>query len=152
MKYRDLRDFIDQLEGRAQLRKVPDPVSPVLEMTAIGDKLLRANGPAVLFTRPVGYKIPVVINLFGTPDRVALGMGASSAKDLREVGRLISFELWTGSAHGVSGDFASDETPRRLLAKAGVRQVSALGITSPEASAEGFERLTSVAERVGALA
>jgi len=90
MKYRDLRDFIDQLESRGELVKVAEPVSPVLEMTAIGDKLLRASGPAVMFTRPAGYKIPAVINLFGTPDRVALGMGASSATELRDVGRLLA--------------------------------------------------------------
>jgi len=90
MKYRDLRDFMDQLESRDALRKVAEPVSPVLEMTAIGDKLLRAGGPAVLFTNPAGYKIPCLINLFGTPERVALGMGAASANELRDVGRLLA--------------------------------------------------------------
>ena len=90
MKYRDLRDFVGQLEGLGKLRKVADPVSPVLEMTAIGDKLLRAGGPAVLFERPVGYKFPCLINLFGTPERVALGMGATSENELRDVGRLLA--------------------------------------------------------------
>ncbi|MBX3636670.1 MAG: UbiD family decarboxylase [Rubrivivax sp.] len=90
MKYRDLRDFIDQLEKRGQLRKLADPVSPRLEMTAIGDQLLRAGGPAVLCTAPVGYKLPCLINLFGTPERVALGLGASSLSDLRDVGRLLA--------------------------------------------------------------
>ncbi len=59
-------------------------------MTAIGDKLLRAGGPAVLFTQPLGYKIPTLINLFGTTRRVALGMGAESLADLRDVGRLLA--------------------------------------------------------------
>ena len=90
MKYRDLRDFIAQLETLGELQKLAEPVSPVLEMTAIGDKLLRSGGPAVLFTRPLGYKIPCLINLFGTPNRVALGMGAASAIELREVGRLLA--------------------------------------------------------------
>ncbi len=90
MKYRDLRDFIDQLEKRGQLRKLADPVSPRLEMTAIGDQLLRAGGPAVLCTAPSGYNIPCLINLFGTPERVALGLGASSLSDLRDVGRLLA--------------------------------------------------------------
>ena len=90
MKYRDLRDFIDQLEKRGQLRKLADPVSPRLEMTAIGDHLLRAGGPAVLCTAPSGYNIPCLINLFGTPERVALGLGASSLSDLRDVGRLLA--------------------------------------------------------------
>ncbi len=90
MKYRDLRDFMAQLEDLGELRKLADPVSPHLEMTAIGDKLLRAGGPAVLCTQPVGYKIPCLINLFGTPRRVALGMGADSLADLRDVGRLLA--------------------------------------------------------------
>ena len=90
MKYRDLRDFIAQLEQLGELRKLAEPVSPRLEMTAIGDKLLRAGGPAVLCTAPVGYKIPCLINLFGTPRRVALGMGAQSLAELRDVGRLLA--------------------------------------------------------------
>ncbi|MFO1329092.1 MAG: UbiD family decarboxylase [Rubrivivax sp.] len=90
MKYRDLRDFMAQLEATGQLRRCSDPVSPMLEMTAIGDQLLRAGGPAVLFTQPAGHRMPVLINLFGTPERVALGMGASSAAELRDVGRLLA--------------------------------------------------------------
>jgi 4-hydroxy-3-polyprenylbenzoate decarboxylase len=90
MKYADLRDFIGQLERLGKLRKVPEAVSPKLEMTAIGDKLLRAGGPAVLFTQPAGYNIPCLINLFGTPERVALGMGAASPTELRDVGRLLA--------------------------------------------------------------
>lgn len=90
MKYRDLRDFIRQLEGLGELRKVGEAVDPRLEMTVIGDQLLRAGGPAVLFERPAGYKFPCLINLFGTPSRVALGMGATSADELRDVGRLLA--------------------------------------------------------------
>ena len=90
MKYADLRDFMQQLEQLGQLRTVTDPVSPRLEMTAIGDRLLRAGGPAVLFTRPTGHDIPCLANLFGTPGRVALGMGADSAAELRDVGRLLA--------------------------------------------------------------
>jgi len=90
MKYNDLRDFIQQLESVGELRKLSQPVSPRLEMTAIGDKLLRSGGPAVLCTNPQGYKIPCLINLFGTPKRVALGMGADEVSDLRQVGALLA--------------------------------------------------------------
>jgi 4-hydroxy-3-polyprenylbenzoate decarboxylase len=90
MKYRDLRDFIHQLESLGELRKLADPVSPCLEMTAIGDKLLRAGGPAVLCTAVTGYRIHCLINLFGTTRRVALGMGAESLADLRDVGKLLA--------------------------------------------------------------
>ena len=90
MKYSDLRDFIQQLEALGELRKLGQAVSPRLEMTVIGDKLLRSGGPAVLCTNPQGYKIPCLINLFGTPRRVALGMGAQEVSELREVGHLLA--------------------------------------------------------------
>ena len=90
MKYKDLRDFIQQLESLGELKKLSQPVSPHLEMTAIGDKLLRSAGPAVLCTNPQGYKIPCLINLFGTTRRVALGMGADDVSQLREVGQLLA--------------------------------------------------------------
>ena len=90
MKYRDLRDFMTQLEVLGELRKLHQPVSPKLELTAIGDKLLRAGGPAVLCTQTVPSGIATLINLFGTPRRVALGMGADSLADLRDVGRLLA--------------------------------------------------------------
>ena len=75
MKYRDLRDFISQLEGRGELRRISAEVDPYLEMTEICDRTLRAGGPALLFENPKGSRIPVLGNLFGTPQRVALGMG-----------------------------------------------------------------------------
>ncbi|HEX9628249.1 MAG TPA: 4-hydroxy-3-polyprenylbenzoate decarboxylase [Acidiferrobacterales bacterium] len=91
MRYRDLRDFIDQLEGRGELKRVGVEVDPYLEMTEICDRTLRAAGPALLFERPKGHTIPVLGNLFGTPQRVALGMGADSVEALRDVGRLLAF-------------------------------------------------------------
>src|SRR5574343_1654652 len=90
MKYRDLRDFAAQLERQGELRRVAAPVSPVLEMTALSDRVLRAGGPALWFEQPVGHTVPVLANLFGTPRRVALGMGAESTDELREVGRLLA--------------------------------------------------------------
>jgi 4-hydroxy-3-polyprenylbenzoate decarboxylase len=91
MKYLDLRDFIAQLEKLGELKRVTVPVSTYLEMTEICDRVLRAQGPAVLFENPVGHKIPVLANLFGTPRRVALGMGEESVDALREVGKLLAF-------------------------------------------------------------
>jgi 4-hydroxy-3-polyprenylbenzoate decarboxylase len=78
MKYHDLRDFMGQLERQGDLRRVSVDVSPRLEMTEICDRTLRAGGPAVLFERPTGQSMPVLGNLFGTPQRVAWGMGADS--------------------------------------------------------------------------
>ncbi|TCT20831.1 4-hydroxy-3-polyprenylbenzoate decarboxylase [Thiobaca trueperi] len=91
MKYKDLRDFIDQLEQRGELQRVRVPVDPHLEITEICDRTLRAGGPALLFEKPKGSDIPLLGNLFGTPKRVALGMGEESVAALREVGRLLAF-------------------------------------------------------------
>ena len=90
MKYADLRDFIAQLETRGLLRRIDHPVSPNLEMTVVSDRVLRAGGPALLFTNPTGYNTPVLTNLFGTTERVALGMGEESISALREVGKLLA--------------------------------------------------------------
>ncbi len=90
MKYKDLRDFIAQLEKKGELVRITQEVDPVLEMTEICDRTLKQGGPALLFENPKGYNIPVLGNLFGTPDRVAMGMGESSVKALRGVGELLS--------------------------------------------------------------
>jgi 4-hydroxy-3-polyprenylbenzoate decarboxylase len=90
MKYRDLRDFLGQLELAGELRRVSHPVAARLEMTAFSDFVLRAGGPALLFEKPVGYKISVLTNLFGTARRVALGMGAGAVGELREIGHLLA--------------------------------------------------------------
>lgn len=90
MKYSDLRDFLEQLERAGELRRIEEPVSPQLEMTEICDRVLRAGGPALLFSRPTGHDMPVLGNLFGTPRRVALGMGADGVAALREVGELLA--------------------------------------------------------------
>jgi len=90
MIYRDLRDFAGQLESIKKLVRVPQTVSPRLEMTAFSDKVLQAGGPALWFERPAGYNIPCLTNLFGTPERVALGMGAASLAELRDVGRVLA--------------------------------------------------------------
>ncbi len=91
MQYKDLRDFIAQLEQRGELRRVRCEVDPYLEVTEVCDRTLRAGGPALLFERPTGSAIPLLGNLFGTPKRVALGMGEESVEALREVGRLLAF-------------------------------------------------------------
>jgi 4-hydroxy-3-polyprenylbenzoate decarboxylase len=90
MIYRDLRDFMAQLERLGKLVRIAETVSPRLEMTAVSDRVLQATGPALLFEQPAGYNIPCLTNLFGTPERVALGMGASAVSELRDVGRMLA--------------------------------------------------------------
>ncbi len=91
MKYRDLREFIASLELRGELKRITQSVDPYLEMTEISDRVLRAEGPALLFENPRGSNIPALCNLFGTPDRVAFGMGEENVAALREVGKLLAF-------------------------------------------------------------
>ena len=91
MKYKDLRDFIAQLEKQGELKRVTVEIDPYLEMTEICDRALKAGGPAILFEKPKGHTIPVLGNLFGTPRRVAMGMGQDSVEALREVGKLLAY-------------------------------------------------------------
>ena len=101
MGYRDLRDFLAQLEARGELKRVAAPVDPRLEMTELCDRVLKAGGPALLFEHPVGDRrgpsgapIPVLGNLFGTPQRIARAMGVEDADwrgALREIGRLLAY-------------------------------------------------------------
>lgn len=91
MRYHDLRDFLEQLERQGELKRIGVPVSPRLEMTEICDRVLRAQGPALLFEKPAGFDMPVLANLFGTPKRVAMGMGEDSVDALREVGKLLAY-------------------------------------------------------------
>ena len=91
MKYKDLRDFIQQLETKGQLKRIQAEVDPNLEITEICDRTLRAGGPALLFENVKGSQYPLLGNLFGTPERVAMGMGEESVEALREVGKLLAF-------------------------------------------------------------
>ena len=100
MKYADLRDFVRQLEAIGQLKRITVEVDPLLEMTEIADRVLRAGGPALLFEKPRGHSMPVLANLFGTPERVAMGIAAGEGEDesggnwkkrLRAVGELLAY-------------------------------------------------------------
>src|SRR5216684_1635652 len=94
MPYASLRDFIDRLEAGGRLKRVAAPVSPYLEMTEIQTRLLAETGPAVLFENVVedGVKnaMPVLVNLFGTVERVAWGMDREPGQ-LREIGETLAF-------------------------------------------------------------
>ena len=91
MQYKDLREFLAHLERHGLLKRIGVAVDPNLEMTEICDRVLRQRGPALLFENPTGHRIPVLGNLFGTPERVALAMGQDEMSGLREVGRLLAF-------------------------------------------------------------
>src|SRR6201996_8978684 len=100
MPYRSLRDFIARLEKDGALVRVKEPVSTVLEMTEIQTRLIAEGGPAVLFEKPVKAdgtpsKMPVLVNLFGTVKRVAMGVTMdgkqrTTSQELREVGEVMA--------------------------------------------------------------
>lgn len=81
MNFKDLRDFIQHLESQGLLKRISHPVDPDYEMTEISDRTLRA-GAALLFENPIGYDVPVLTNLFGTSERVAIGMGRQQVSEL----------------------------------------------------------------------
>ncbi|WP_298170256.1 4-hydroxy-3-polyprenylbenzoate decarboxylase [Acidithiobacillus sp.] len=115
MSYRDLRAFVADLEKRDLLRRLNMPVSPTLEMTEICDRTLRAAGPAILFSQPVGYDIPVLGNLFGTTERVALGMGGESLADLRQIGQLLAYLKEPDPPRGLRDLWEKLPTLRKVL-------------------------------------
>src|ERR1043166_5928638 len=95
MPYASLRDFIARLEQSGRLVRVKAPVSPHLEMTEIQTRLLAEKGPAVLFENVVRQDgtrsdMPVLVNLFGTVERVAWGMDREPG-ELRQVGETLAF-------------------------------------------------------------
>ncbi|OCG71780.1 4-hydroxy-3-polyprenylbenzoate decarboxylase [Gilliamella sp. Fer4-1] len=91
MNFSNFRDFLDYLEQHGELKRISFPVNPYLEMTEIADRVLRSEGPALLFENPIGYDMPVLCNLFGTAKRVAMGMGREDTSALREIGELLAF-------------------------------------------------------------
>jgi 4-hydroxy-3-polyprenylbenzoate decarboxylase len=91
VSYSDLRAFLAHLEQIGELKRVGVEVDPRFEVTEICDRVLKTGGPALLFERPRGYAVPLVANLFGTPRRIALGIGRESLEALRELGQLLAY-------------------------------------------------------------
>ncbi|MFP3014326.1 MAG: 4-hydroxy-3-polyprenylbenzoate decarboxylase [Arsenophonus sp.] len=91
MKYHNLRDFILFLEQKKELKRISYEVDTYLEMTEISDRTLRAGGPALLFENPKGFSIPVLCNLFGTAERIMMGIGQKNIQSLHEIGKLLAF-------------------------------------------------------------
>ena len=124
MKYRDLREFLGALEAQDELRHIRVPVSTVLEMTEISDRVLRQGGPALLFDQPRNFNIPVLTNLFGTPGRVALAMGRDSIDELREVGKLLAFLKEPEPPQGVRDAFGKLPLLKQALWDMAPKEVS----------------------------
>ena len=86
MNFKDLRDFISFLESKGELRRITTPVSPELEITEICDRTVKQGGPALLFENVEGYDMPVLINMYGSEQRMAWALGVDKLDDL--VGRV----------------------------------------------------------------
>lgn len=91
MRYQDLRGFLKLLEDRNLLKRISHSLNPYLEITEVCDRTLRQAGPALLFENPSNSKIPLLGNLFGTTERIILGMGKQSLEEVRDLGRLLAF-------------------------------------------------------------
>lgn len=98
MGYRDLRDFIAHLERQGELKRISVEVDPVLEITEITDRVTKSGGPALLFERPKGSQVPLVINLLGTHRRMNLALGV---EELEEVANRVKSFLDIQTPHGL---------------------------------------------------
>jgi 4-hydroxybenzoate decarboxylase subunit C len=80
MPFADLQEFVRHLERKGQLKRIRAEVDPVLEVTEITQRVLREQGPALLFERPQGSTTPLLMNLFGTMERVRAALGREPAE------------------------------------------------------------------------
>lgn len=89
MAYKDLREFIRLLEKKGLLKRITAEVDPILEIAEINDRVVKKGGPVLLFESPKGSKVPCVVNLFGSYERMKLALEVSS---LNEIGsRMLEF-------------------------------------------------------------
>ncbi|MCV2518700.1 MAG: UbiD family decarboxylase [Candidatus Lightella neohaematopini] len=89
--FKDLKSFLKVLEYKKQIKIINELISPFLEVTEISRRVLKKNGPALLFNNLKGYNIPLLCNLFGSIDRIMLGLGINKKEELRDIGNLIVF-------------------------------------------------------------
>src|SRR2546421_4876227 len=104
MPSRDLREWIALLEREGELVRVPAEVDPYLEVTEIVDRTVKAGGPALLFERPRGSDIPLLINQFGTEKRMCLAFGVERLDDVAaKLGEILELQPPEGLAAKVRG-------------------------------------------------
>ena len=82
MAYTDLRDFIRALEKQGELKRIPFEVSPELEITEFADRSVKSGGPALLFEKPTGSSVPVLINAFASMRRMEIALEVSSVDEV----------------------------------------------------------------------
>src|SRR5215831_6500765 len=89
MAYNDLRDFIRALEKNKELKRIPFEVDPVLEITEFADRAVKQGGPALLFDKPKGSSVPVLINAFASRRRMELALEVDSVEEIAR--RIVEF-------------------------------------------------------------
>jgi 4-hydroxy-3-polyprenylbenzoate decarboxylase len=115
MSYGNLRDFLHDLETTGDLKRIRVPVDPVLEVTEICQRALKAAEPALLFEHPRGSSIPLLGNLFGTTARIARAVGRHSIGELRDIGRMLAFLKEPSLPHGFKELFEKLPEWRQVL-------------------------------------
>src|SRR4051812_5068095 len=103
--YTDLKDFLAALQRAGGLHRVTAPGDPTLEISEIVTRTVAARGPALLFERPTRGEMPLAINVFGTPQRMAMALGVDRVDEIGDrVGELVRPELpvgWSGIREGL---------------------------------------------------
>ncbi|HEX9888181.1 MAG TPA: menaquinone biosynthesis decarboxylase [Nitriliruptorales bacterium] len=131
MAYRDLREFLTALDRAGELHEITAQVSPILEITEIVDRVVKAGGPALLFRNVEGYDVPLVINLFGTEKRMAMALGAESLEEpARRIEALLDLDVPGGFIPKLRklGDFKDiAKTPPKVVKSGPVQQVVKTG-------------------------
>lgn len=133
MSYHNLRDFIQHLEDQQQLARIKLPISPYLEITEIADRVMKGpsqHNKALLFENIPGYDLPVLINAFGSAQRMAWALGVADLDELNQrLGQLIDLRLPQGIGQALSrgqdllGVFQSIGLRPRKVRRAPVQQV-----------------------------
>ena len=97
MAYGSLRAFVERLEAAGELVRIKHPVSPILEITEIADRVVKAGGPALLFDQVEDSPYPLLINAFGSERRMAWAMGFEDlAEATRDIEDLLELEVPEG--------------------------------------------------------
>ena len=92
--YKDLQEFVQYLDKHRQLKRIDAPVSPNLEITEVADRVMKAGGPALLFEKPAGHDIPVLINAMGSKERMAMALGVKDVEEIaEEITSLLKLEV-----------------------------------------------------------
>lgn len=89
MAYRDLREFVRALERNNELKRIPFEVDPYLEITEFADRAVKSGGPALLFEKPKGSSVPVLINAFASKKRMQLALGVNNFDEVAD--RIVEF-------------------------------------------------------------